>query len=95
MCVDCCDGSDEYDGQAKCPNTCWEAGKVARDKLKKKIATYQEGVKLRKQEIEKAKLSLEKDGAELSKLKNEESILKGVVKQLKGIIFFVLPFLVC
>ncbi|CAI8617637.1 unnamed protein product [Vicia faba] len=80
---DCCDGSDEYDGQEKCLNTCWEAGKVARDKLRKKIATYQEGVKLRKQEIEQAKLSMEKDGAELSKLKNEESILKGVVKQLK------------
>ncbi|WJX44552.1 hypothetical protein P8452_31512 [Trifolium repens] len=80
---DCCDGSDEYDGKAKCPNTCWEAGKVARDKLKKKIATYQEGVKVRKQAIEQAHLALEKDAAELSKLKKEESILKGVVKQLK------------
>ncbi|KAG5076337.1 hypothetical protein JHK82_055032 [Glycine max] len=80
---DCCDGTDEYDGQVKCPNTCWEAGKVARDRLKKKIATYQEGVKLRKQEIEQAKVAMEKDEAELSKLKKEESILKGIVKQLK------------
>ncbi|CAJ1939710.1 unnamed protein product [Sphenostylis stenocarpa] len=80
---DCCDGTDEYDGQVKCPNTCWEAGKVARDRLKKKIATYQEGVKLRKQEIEQAKVAIEKDEAELSKLKKEESILKGIVKQLK------------
>lgn len=92
-CVDCCDGSDEYDGQAKCLNTCWEAGKVARNKLKKKITTYQEGIKLRKQQIEQAKLSMEKDGAELSKLKNEESILKGVVKQLKGIFFLFYSFL--
>ncbi|XP_059430441.1 glucosidase 2 subunit beta [Corylus avellana] len=80
---DCCDGSDEYDGKVKCPNTCWEAGKVARDKLKKKIATYQEGVTLRKQEVERAKLGLAKDEAELSKLKDEEKILKGLVQQLK------------
>ncbi|KAL2344654.1 hypothetical protein Fmac_005939 [Flemingia macrophylla] len=80
---DCCDGTDEYDGQVKCPNTCWEAGKVARDRLKKKIATYQEGAKLRKQEIDQAKVAMEKDEAELSKLKKEESILKGIVKQLK------------
>lgn len=33
---DCCDGSDEHDGKVKCPNTCWEVGRVARDKLKKK-----------------------------------------------------------
>ncbi|OIW10241.1 hypothetical protein TanjilG_27992 [Lupinus angustifolius] len=80
---DCCDGTDEYDGKVNCPNTCWESGKVAREKLKKKIATYQEGVKLRKQEIEQAKLAQEKDQSELSKLKKEESTLKGLVKQLK------------
>ena len=88
-CADCCDGSDEYDGKVKCPNTCWEAGKVARDKLKKKIATYQEGVLLRKKEIEQAKQNLVKDEAELSNLKNEEKILKGLVQQLKGM------FLIC
>ncbi|XP_027920474.1 glucosidase 2 subunit beta isoform X2 [Vigna unguiculata] len=80
---DCCDGTDEYDGKVKCPNTCWEAGKVARDRLEKKIATYQEGVKLRKQEIEQAKVAIEKDESELSQLKKEESILKVIVKQLK------------
>ncbi|KAL9659257.1 hypothetical protein QQ045_024062 [Rhodiola kirilowii] len=80
---DCCDGSDEYDGQVNCKNTCWEAGKVARDKLKKKIGTYQEGVTIRKQEIENAKLSLANEEAELSKLKSEEKILKDLVQQLK------------
>ncbi|OMO81069.1 hypothetical protein CCACVL1_12616 [Corchorus capsularis] len=80
---DCCDGSDEYDGQVKCPNTCWEAGKVARDRLIKKITTYKEGVTVRNQEIEKAKIAIAKDGAELTKLKNEEKILKGLVQQLK------------
>lgn len=58
---------------------------MARDKLKKKIATYQEGVTIRKQDIEQAKLSIAKDEAELTKLKNEEKILKKLVQQLKGI----------
>ncbi|KAK8543307.1 hypothetical protein V6N12_015865 [Hibiscus sabdariffa] len=80
---DCCDGSDEYNGKLKCTNTCWEDGKVARDKLVKKIATYKEGATIRKLEIEKAKLSIAKDAAELTKLKNEEKILKGRVIELK------------
>ncbi|XP_022872940.1 glucosidase 2 subunit beta-like [Olea europaea var. sylvestris] len=80
---DCCDGSDEYDGKIKCPNTCWEAGKVARDKLKKKITTYEEGLIIRRREIEQAKLAIAKEVAELSKLKDQEKILKGLVEQLK------------
>ncbi|XP_021769090.1 glucosidase 2 subunit beta-like [Chenopodium quinoa] len=80
---DCCDGSDEYDGKVKCQNTCWEAGKAARDKLTKKIATFQEGVALRRKEIEQGKLAFAKDEAELAKIKNEEKVLKGLVQQLK------------
>ncbi|KAL3649350.1 hypothetical protein CASFOL_005753 [Castilleja foliolosa] len=80
---DCCDGSDEYDGKTKCPNTCWEAGKVAREKLRKKIATYQEGVTIRQKEIEQAKLSMAKEEGELSKLKGHEKIVKELVEQLK------------
>lgn len=89
---DCCDGSDEYDGKIKCPNTCWEAGKMARDKLKKKITTYNEGVTLRRKEIEQSKLAAAKDEAELSKLKNEEKILKGLVQQLQGKLFLSTKF---
>ncbi|KAK9683375.1 hypothetical protein RND81_10G135700 [Saponaria officinalis] len=80
---DCCDGSDEYDGKVTCPNTCWEAGTVARDKLRKKIATYEEGVIMRRKEIEQAKVAFAKDEAEFSKLKGEEKIIKGLVEQLK------------
>ncbi|XP_022753501.1 glucosidase 2 subunit beta-like [Durio zibethinus] len=80
---DCCDGSDEYDDKVKCPNTCWEAGKVARDRLIKKITTYKEGTTLRKLEVEQAKIDIAKDEAELTKLKNEEKILKGLVQELK------------
>ncbi|KAL8201654.1 hypothetical protein R6Q57_010801 [Mikania cordata] len=80
---DCCDGSDEYDGKIKCRNTCWEAGKAARDRLRKKIATFREGLTIRKPEVEKAKLSAAKDEEELSRLKNEENILKGLVQKLR------------
>lgn len=52
--------------------------------MKKKIAVYKEGLVLRRQNIEQAKLSLAKEEAELEKLKNEEKILKGLVQQLKG-----------
>lgn len=91
--ADCCDGSDEYDGKVNCPNTCWEAGKVARDKLKKKIATYQEGVVIRNQEVERAKVAMAKDEAELSKLQNDEKILKRLVEQLKGIFLSCISYL--
>ncbi|XP_031100689.1 glucosidase 2 subunit beta-like isoform X1 [Ipomoea triloba] len=80
---DCCDGSDEYAGKTKCSNTCWEAGKEARAKLKKKVATYREGVVIRKREVEQAKVAIAKEEAELSKLKNEEKTLKELVEQLK------------
>lgn len=90
MRADCCDGSDEYDGKATCPNTCWEAGKAAREKLKKKIETYTQGLVIRRKEIEQAKVGLEKDEAELKKLKSDEKILKGLVQQLKGFLLFFL-----
>uniref|UniRef100_A0A0E0FK18 Glucosidase 2 subunit beta n=1 Tax=Oryza nivara TaxID=4536 RepID=A0A0E0FK18_ORYNI len=79
---DCCDGSDEYDSNVTCKNTCWEAGKAARDKLKKKVATYKSGVVIRNQEIQKAKVAFAKDEAELAKLKGEEKILQGLVDKL-------------
>ncbi|XP_038988851.1 glucosidase 2 subunit beta-like isoform X2 [Phoenix dactylifera] len=80
---DCCDGSDEYNGIVNCPNTCWEAGKVAREKLQKKIAMFQNGITIRKQEVEEAKQAFAKDEAELLKLKSEEKILKEIVQKLK------------
>lgn len=52
--------------------------------MKKKIATYQEGITLRRKEVEEAKLAITKEEAELSKLKTEEKILKDTVEQLKG-----------
>jgi hypothetical protein len=91
--LDCCDGSDEYDSNVTCKNTCWEAGKAAREKLNKKVATYKSGVVIRKQEVERAKEAYAKDEAELAKLKGEEKILKGLVDKLKGAFFVTIGFL--
>ncbi|KAL6500065.1 hypothetical protein OROGR_027975 [Orobanche gracilis] len=82
----CCDGRDEYDGKTECPNTCWEAGKVAREKLIKKIATYQEGITIRKKESEQAKLAMSKEEGQLLKLENEEKILEELIEKLKALI---------
>ncbi|KAJ0979125.1 hypothetical protein J5N97_014599 [Dioscorea zingiberensis] len=80
---DCCDGSDEYQSGIKCPNTCWKAGKAAQENLKKRIATYLEGVKIRKKDVEKATNAFAKDEADLAKLKAEEESLRGLVQKLK------------
>jgi hypothetical protein len=60
---------------------------VAREKLKKKIATYKNGVVIRKQEVERAKEAFAKDEADLAKLKGEEKMLQGLVDKLKGLAF--------
>ncbi|KAK8651072.1 hypothetical protein V6N13_140687 [Hibiscus sabdariffa] len=83
---DCCDGSDEYDGKVKCPNTCNKAGKVAIESLKRKIEVYQEGVALRKQEIEQAKRAIVRDKAELSALEKEREAVGKLVSQLTELV---------
>ena len=85
MYADCCDGSDEYHSDVKCPNTCWEAGKAARENLKKKITTYQEGVRIRRRDVDKGRQAFAKDEADLAILKAEEESLSGLVQKLKGV----------
>lgn len=81
---DCCDGSDEYDGKVKCSNTCWEAGRVTREKLKRKLATYKEGFEIRRKEVEHSKQMIAKEKVELASLKEEEKKLKDLVDKLKA-----------
>ncbi|KAL4342086.1 hypothetical protein GQ457_08G013590 [Hibiscus cannabinus] len=83
---DCCDGSDEYDGKVKCPNTCNKAGKVAIESLKRKMEVYQEGVALRKQEIEQAKRAIARGKAELSALEKEREAVGKLVSQLTELV---------
>lgn len=51
-CADCCDGSNECDGFAKCANTCCEAGKASRKKSVKKVKVYRKVLRIRRSEIE-------------------------------------------
>lgn len=80
---DCCDGSDEYEGPLKCTNSCWEAGKAAREKLVKKVNVYKEGVKLRRSELESGKKLRQKNENKLITLRKEEKLLSAQVKKLK------------
>ncbi|KAG0563408.1 hypothetical protein KC19_8G028600 [Ceratodon purpureus] len=80
---DCCDGSDEYDGFAKCTNTCWEAGKASREKLVKKVNVYREGLKIRRSEIESGKKLREQNDITLKSLRKEEKVLNEQVQKLK------------
>lgn len=80
---DCCDGSDEYDGSVKCANTCWEAGKVSREKLVKKVNVYKEGLKIRRSEIESGKKLRQQNDVTLRALRKEEKLLSEQVQKLK------------
>lgn len=82
--ADCCDGSDEYDGFAKCANTCWEAGKISREKLVKKVNVYREGLKIRRGEIESGKKLRQQNDITLTSLRKEEKLLNEQVQKLKG-----------
>ena len=82
--ADCCDGSDEYDGLAKCANTCWEAGKASREKLARKVNVYKEGLKIRRSEIESGKKLRQQSDITLTALRKEEKLLNEQVQKLKG-----------
>jgi hypothetical protein len=38
--ADCCDGSDEYDGKAKCQDTCYALGEGTRIAKRKEIEAF-------------------------------------------------------
>lgn len=84
MCADCCDGSDEYDGQVRCANTCWEAGKASRDKLVKKLNLYKDGIHIRRSEIESAKRLRQQQESKLTTLRKEVKTLSELVQKLRG-----------
>ncbi|KAG0296507.1 hypothetical protein BGZ96_009326 [Linnemannia gamsii] len=45
---ECCDGSDEYDGQTQCPNVCEEVGATAREENDRIQSVQNEGARLRR-----------------------------------------------
>eukprot|EP00850_Spirogloea_muscicola_P013795 SM000095S25009 [mRNA] locus=s95:437787:439503:+ [translate_table: standard] len=81
---DCCDGSDEWEGVVVCKNTCLEAGADSRKQLAGKVATYQAGVKARKQYVEQAEQLQNQWKTELEDLMESTPALKETVDTLKG-----------
>lgn len=75
----------------KCTNSCWEAGKAAREKLVKKVNVYKEGVKLRLSELESGKKLRQKNEKKLITLRKEEKLLSAQVKKLKGWYLMLFP----
>jgi hypothetical protein len=79
----CCDGSDEYDGQISCPNTCKELGIAARKAAEEDVKLALKGWKTRQSYIEtakrkKAELEAERDNLEtqLAAAEQKEQELK-------------------
>ena len=65
---ECCDGSDEYDGQIHCPNTCKTLGLAARKAAEEAAKTRMKGWKARMTYIETAKRKKQELEAERDRL---------------------------
>lgn len=52
---DCCDGTDEWVGYVKCPNTCEELGRKTREEAERKFAVQREGYQKLQQLIKEGK----------------------------------------
>jgi len=80
----CCDGSDEFDGQVHCPNICDEVGaeaKVERQRLRK---IQKEGSKIRKGYIEYGRDSKKRLQDQLEKLLVKSEVIQKKSSEAKG-----------
>ena len=68
---ECCDGSDEYDGQISCPNTCKELGLAARKAAEEDAKTALRGWKIRQTYVETAKRKKSELEAERDRLETQ------------------------
>ena len=85
MC-DCCDGTDEHDGGARCPNTCLAAGASRRDEIRARVSSARGGVDARRKILEGApalrrrwqdeSVKLEKDVAAQREIVRDASVAK-------------------
>ena len=82
----CCDGSDEYDGQITCPNTCKERGAQARQAAEENIKTALRGWKIRTSYIDHAKRKRAELEAELERIKNQIAAAEQKEQELKVVL---------
>ncbi|KAF8932324.1 hypothetical protein BGZ52_010460 [Haplosporangium bisporale] len=73
---ECCDGSDETDGQIHCPNICKQVGAEARKERERVRAIEKEGSKLLQKYINHGKNAKKELGAKVNKLKTEALTIK-------------------
>ncbi|KAG9070868.1 hypothetical protein KI688_008409 [Linnemannia hyalina] len=65
---ECCDGSDEFDGQTHCPNVCEQVGAASRMEREKLEKIYEEGNRIRKEYVAYGQSSKTKLKEQLDKL---------------------------
>jgi hypothetical protein len=82
----CCDGSDEYDGQISCPNTCRELGARARQEAAENAKKFEEGGRVRQSYIEKAKQKRNELEAERDRLTTMIAIAEEKERDLKVVL---------
>ncbi|KAF9556351.1 hypothetical protein EC968_008311 [Mortierella alpina] len=80
---ECCDGTDEYDGQVHCPNVCEEVGREARKERERVQAIQEQGSRLRKEYIQHGKTAKLKLQLELETLQGKIDQLQKAASQAK------------
>ncbi|KAG0057502.1 hypothetical protein BGZ83_009141 [Gryganskiella cystojenkinii] len=73
---ECCDGSDEFDGQIACPNVCEEVGAEAKKERARIRSIQKEGSKIRKSYIKHGRNSKKVLQKQLDKLNKKSEIVQ-------------------
>ena len=79
MC-DCCDGTDEHDGGARCPNTCLALGASRRDEIRARVHNARGGVDARRKILEGAPALRRRWQDESAKLEKDVAAQRDIVR---------------
>ena len=79
MC-DCCDGTDEHDGGARCPNTCLALGASRRDEIRARVRNARGGVDARRKILEGAPALRRRWLDESAKLEKDVAAQRDIVR---------------
>ena len=79
MC-DCCDGTDEHDGPARCPNTCLALGASRRDEIRARVRNARGGVDARRKILEGAPALRRRWLDESAKLEKDVAAQRDIVR---------------
>ncbi|KAG0345713.1 hypothetical protein BG004_003236 [Podila humilis] len=81
---ECCDGSDETDGQIQCPNTCQHVGAQAKQERERLRVIEEAGGKLRRSYINYGKKTKKELQTKLERLQREQSAIQNTAAQTKN-----------